>query len=384
MAGATGGMTSRRLRRGLFSCMVLGAMLLGAVLSTPPGGATAAADRPSAFFGIVPQTSLHGKDLRMMRRTGVGSLRFGIYWSSTEPAPGFFDWGATDAFLTSTSGHGFERLPVIWGSPSWVSRAPRAGCRFSAARCSALQLPVRTPHQRRAWSRFLRALVERYGPAGTFWELHPELPNRPIRAWQIWNEANDHRFAEASVRDYLRLLRGTAPAIRSVDPDARIVLGGLYSTPRIEPAMDATEFLSRLYGHRGVKGLFDGVALHPYAFNPSLMAANITALRAVMRRHGDGHSDLYITEFGWGSQTRAEGGDGFEKGPMAQADYLERAWALLLANRRRWNLRAAFWFTWQDIPAATTRCGFCDSAGLLDLDGRPKGALNRFARLARR
>ena len=262
------------VRRRFISSIFLGALLLGAALSSSSGEATATAGRPSAFFGISPQTTLHRHDLSLMRRTGIGSLRFAIYWSQSEPAPGVFDWRATDAFLISTSRYGFERLPVIWGSPSWVTRTPRARrCRFSAARCSALQMPVHSLAQRRAWSRFLRALVGRYGPSGTFWKLHPELPRDPIRTWQIWNEENDHRFAEASVRDYAALLRGSAPAIRSVDPDARIVLGGLYATPKIKPSLDATIFLSRLYGHKGIKGLFDGVALHPYAADPSLMAA---------------------------------------------------------------------------------------------------------------
>jgi hypothetical protein len=373
------------MKRRLVYSLFLGALLLGGALPASSIEATVTASRPSAFFGISPQTTLHRRDLSLMRRTGIGSLRFAIYWSQSEPAPGVFDWRATDAFLISTSRYGFERLPVIWGSPSWATPAPGPPpCRWGAARCSALQMPVHTRAQRRAWSKFLRALVGRYGPTGTFWKLHPELPERPIRAWQIWNEENDHRFAEASVSDYARLLRGSAPAIRSIDPDAQILLGGLYATPRTKPALDATTFLTRLYGHSGIRSLFDGVALHPYAADPSLMAADINALRAVMRRHGDGRRDLYITEFGWGSQTRAAGGDKFEKGPAVQADYVKRAWAILLANRRRWHLRSAYWFTWQDIPAATTRCDFCDSDGLLGLDGLPKRALHRFAQVAHR
>jgi hypothetical protein len=372
------------VRRRLVFSIFLGALLLGAALSSPSSEGTVAAGRPSAFFGISPQTPLHRSDLSLMRRTGIGSLRFAIFWSQAEPAPGVFDWRATDALLMSTSRYGFEHLPVIWGSPPWVVRRARAGhCRFTTARCTALQMPVHGPAQRRAWSTFLEALVERYGPGGTFWELHPELPVKPILAWQIWNEENDHRFAEASAPAYARLLRSSAPAIRSVDPAARIVLGGLYATPRIKPALDATTFLTRLY-RQGVKDLFDEVALHPYAADPSTMAASITALRDVMRRHGDGRRGLYLTEFGWGSQTRAAGGDKFEKGPAGQADYVRESWAILLANRWRWHLRAAYWFTWKDIPAATTRCDFCDSSGLLDLAGRPKEALRRFAQVANR
>jgi polysaccharide biosynthesis protein PslG len=320
-----------------------------------------------------------------MRRIGVGSLRFPIYWSQSEPAPGVFDWTATDVFLTSISRYGFERLPFVWGSPSWLTRKPRAGgCRLSTQRCLALRLPVHSPYQRRAWSSFLRALVGRYGPSGTFWGLHPELREDPIRIWQIWNEENDHRFAEASVRGYAALLRASAPAIRSVDPDAQIVLGGLYASPRVKPSLDATVFLSRLSRRRGIRGLFDAVGLHPYAVDPSSMAARIKALRAVMRSHREGSKGLYVTEFGWGSQTRAAGGDKFERGPAAQATDAKSAWKILLANRRRWNLRAAYWFTWQDIPAAGTSCDFCDSAGLLDLAGDPKPSLHSFARAVRR
>jgi len=318
-----------------------------------------------------------------MRRTGIGSLRFPIYWSLAEPAPGVFDWRSTDAFLVSTARYGFERLPFIWGSPSWVAGAPSDRCPFPRPRCVTLRLPVHSGRQRRAWSEFLRALVGRYGPSGTFWVSHPEIRRDPIRAWQIWNEENDHRFAEASVRGYATLLRVTTPAIRSVDPGARIVLGGLYATPRVKPSLDATTFLRRLY-RRGVRRLFDDAALHPYTPDPSAMATQIAALRAVMKRHRDGYKGLYVTEFGWGSQTRAAGGDKFERGPATQAVFAERAWEILFANRRRWNLRAAYWFTWQDIPAASTRCDFCDSNGLLRLDGLPKKALRRFAQVAHR
>ena len=359
------------MRLRLLSSVVVAALSLSAANTLPSSGATSGARDPSPFFGIAPQTSLRSDDLALMRRTGIGSMRFPIYWSESEPAPGVFDWRTTDARIASTSREGFDLLPFIYSSPPWATP-------------TWVRMPVRTPAQRRAWSTFLRALIGRYGPHGDFWELHPELPERPLRTWQIWNEENDHRHAEASVRDYARLLRGSAPAIRSVDPGARIVLGGLYAAPGEEPSTPAPQFLDRLYRYGGIRGLFDAAALHPYTFNPGLMAVHIAELRAVMRRNGDGRTPLYITEFGWGSQTRAAGGDGFEKGPATQADYLKRAWAILLKNRRRWKLASAYWFTWQDVPAWSTRCGFCDSTGLLGLDGEPKAALRGFAEIARR
>src|SRR5215213_5518487 len=106
--------------------LIAGLLMLGAALWSSPGGAATGAGRPSAFFGISPQTALRPHDLSLMRRTGIGSVRFPIYWSQSEPAPGVFDWRATDAFLTTTSRYGFESLPVIWGSPSWSTRTQNA------------------------------------------------------------------------------------------------------------------------------------------------------------------------------------------------------------------------------------------------------------------
>ena len=84
-------------KRRFLSGIVLGALALGAVGASPSSEATPRARGPSTFIGISPQAPLHRHDLRLMRRVGVGSLRFLIYWSQAEPAPGVFDWRATDA-----------------------------------------------------------------------------------------------------------------------------------------------------------------------------------------------------------------------------------------------------------------------------------------------
>ena len=103
-----------------------------------------------------------------------------------------------------------------------------------------------------------------------------------------------------------------------------------------------------------------------------------------MRSHGEGHKGPLHHRVRLGLPNTGRGWRRVREGPGGAGDYLRRAWAILLANRRRWNLKAAYWFTWQDIPAASTPCDFCDSAGLLGLDGEPKSALRRFAQVARR
>ncbi len=115
--------------------------------------------------------------------------------------------------------------------------------------------------------------VERYGPRGSFWEEHAPgskdpLPRLPIHAWQIWNEENFFYFTKpASPTRYAKLLAISRRAIHRADPRATVVIGGLFGNPKQSPpaAMDAADFLDRLYRVRGAKADFDAVALHPYA-----------------------------------------------------------------------------------------------------------------------
>ena len=65
-------------------------------------------------------------------------------------------------------------LPIVFYAPPWA-RAYRN--RFTSP-----------PKNRADYVTYLAALVERYGPDGTFWTDHPELPKHPLREWQIWNE----------------------------------------------------------------------------------------------------------------------------------------------------------------------------------------------------
>ena len=62
----------------------------------------------------------------------------------------------------------------------------------------------------------------------------PELPRRPVRDWQIWNEPHFDFYWSAPgkdknrwAREYVELLRKAKLAIEALDPRARIVLAGL-------------------------------------------------------------------------------------------------------------------------------------------------------------
>ena len=78
---------------------------------------------------------------------------------------------------------------------------------------------------------------------------------------------------------------------------AKVVLAGLtgFAKPR------GWTFLDKLYRVRGIKRSFDVAALHPYAATIGQFGTEIKRIRRVMKRRHDGHTALWLTEVGWGS-----------------------------------------------------------------------------------
>ena len=331
---------------------------------------------PRGFFGIAPQTGIGTKDTARMRGGGLETIRTPLLWGGVQPtARGGFNWTTFDDVVATAAEGRLEVLPFLCSPPGW---AVHPGTR----------LPIDSGRQRRAWAEFVRAAIERYGPRGTFWEEHAPgskdpLPRLPIRAWQIWNEENFFYFTKpASPTRYARLLAISHRAIHRADPGATVVVGGLFGDPKQSPptAMDADDFLDRLYRVRGVKADFDAVALHPYASDAGELRLLVDGVRQVMLRHGDRRAGLYLTEMGWGSQERSP--VSFEVGLRGQAQELRAAYGYLLGAHNRLNLMQVDWFSWKDADL----CSFCDSVGLFRHGQRfkPKPAWHALVQIAHR
>lgn len=364
-----------RLLKGAGGLLLIALVLVTVVLLKAPSGAQAL---PPGFFGIVPQTELGKRDMQRMHAGGVETLRMPVSWAAAQPVPnGEYDWSGLDRTVALAAENQLEVLPILYATPAWLAGDERV-------------LPVANGRQRRAWGEFVRAEVERYGRHGEFWLEHAAwtrhpLPKLPIRAWQIWNEENFFYFAKpVSPGQYARLLEVSKKAMRRADPHAELVLGGLFGDPRQGPplAMNAVDFLDRLYGVRGVKADFDAVALHPYAADTADLRSLVAEMRRTEVRHRDAHAGLYLTELGWGSQNDPNV-VAFEVGLHGQARELRNAYRYLIGNHRRLGIRQVDWFTWKDISGS---CTFCDSSGLFRRGRafRPKPAWHAFVSFARR
>jgi hypothetical protein len=362
------------MRRRTTSLALFLLLLAVAIPAAGAGGRTLPA-APAEFFGIAPQTPLTDRDAEYMRSGGIGSMRVPVIWAAIQPtAKGGYDWSGLDANIEITARAGIKPLPFIYGTPHWLGKATAE--------------PIDSGRARRAWTEFLEALVERYGPRGDFWREHAPgaqygtLPKRPLRTWQVWNEANFFYFAlPATPGRYARLLKISTPAIKGVDPGAKVILSGLFGEPTAggSRGMPAVRFLKSLYRVPGLKRLFDGIALHPYAVDAETLEELTEEFHDVTVENHD-RVGLYITEVGWGSQNNFEQ-VAFEQGVRGQVRQLRASYTYLLENRRRLDVKQVHWFSWKDLKGL---CNFCDSVGLFHggRKFRPKPAWHAFVALS--
>jgi hypothetical protein len=350
------------------------AALLAASLVLAAPGAVAARTTPAGFFGVMvngvldaPSVDLNAESAAM-RRSGVESERFEIAWDLVEPRQGDFDFGATDRKVAAAARNGIDVMALVVRSPNWAASTP--GQPFS---------PPRDPV---TYAAFLRTLIGRYGPRGSFWAANPSIPRHPVRHWQIWNEPNiDINLVgvKSWPRTYATLLRAAYRAVHGADAGAKVVMAGL--------ANFSWRDLSRAY-EAGVKGSFDVAAVHPFSGRAS-NSLKITRLnRDVMNRNGDARKPIWLTELTWSSAKgrKTPLTQNWETTEAGQAQRLRQAYTLYVRARRSLGLGRIFWYTWATVDR-NSKNSF-DYSGLRTVlpNGRfaDKPALAAFRAMARR
>jgi hypothetical protein len=336
---------------------------------------------PRAFWGVVSGTELSEDELAQMGDANVGTLRELFLWPEIEPrTDDAYDWSKVDPLVAGAAENGMEVLPFVYGTPAWTV----GDCLgYDALKCQRIP-PLESKQAREAWQDFLRDLVARYGPGGSFWsdESDGYDPQEvPITRWQIWNEPSSVTYfrPQPSAERYADLVQLSHEAITEVDPNAQIVLGGLFGEPRGATADDgvAWEYLRSLYEVDGIEDQFEVVAMHPYAASTEEIEVQFDRILEVIDQAGDAGARIWVTELGWGSAEPSPDAP-LVKGPDGQKELLEDSFELLRANRDPWRLEGVIWYQWKDLPEAFKGCVFCASSGLLEQAGEPKPSWDAF------
>lgn len=382
---------------------------LAATKTSSPGAERAASGRsvPQGFFGMnadgpmLYNSALADREYGTMVADGVESVRVIAFWERMQPYRRVSqvppsqrsrfrtlvggvptDFSTMDSQVASTARRGLSMLPVVLGAPRW------AAFNFDG-RVSAIPKDVRT------YTRFLQALVRRYGPKGSggrglFWRRNPRIPYRPLREWQIWNEVNISLYwpqpfdsGPTSVPDgprrdaktYPYLLRASYKAIKQVDRHAKVVLAALTNA-----SWTALGFIYRSFHGKGGR-YFDAVAIQTYTWLPENVVNATLYARRVMNRYGDRRKPIYWTELNWPAACAAyscapvNGGSqsnqltrnvyGTETDDAGAAQKLDDAMRLMARDRRRLGLTRVYIYTW--LSRFTSTEDPFDYSGMRDL-----------------
>jgi polysaccharide biosynthesis protein PslG len=220
-----------------------------------------------------------------MKSLGVTWVRLDFDWSWIQSDKNAaIDWTKIDRVVASAQKYQLHLLPILVYTPTW---ARPAGC--DSNRCP--------PANNADYANFAKLAVARYAPLG-------------VHAWEIWNEPNmkGSWLPASNPSQYTQLLMATYGSIKSIDPSATVVTGGVGPIETANGNIQALEFVQAMYA-AGAKPYFDALGFHPYSFpalpsyqqdwNAWQQAANTKiSMRSIMTTYGDSSKKIWITEYG--------------------------------------------------------------------------------------
>jgi hypothetical protein len=262
---------------------------LSLALAAPSARAAVPADWAGVnaqwVFPSLPR-SAWGVHADAMRAAGVRVVRLDAEWRRVEPvAPSGgvhgYRWDFYDDVVATLAARGIRWYPVVDYSAPW-----------SGVASGQWRTP---PASADAFAQYAAALARRYGPGGTFWAAHPELPALPVREWEIWNEENGAYFwpPAADPAAYADLYLAAHRALHAVDPGASVVVGGLLTR-------GSGAFVSGMLAARPeLRGAVDAVGLHAYGTTVAASISTMVDLRNWLTYLGLGAVPIEVTEVGW-------------------------------------------------------------------------------------
>jgi hypothetical protein len=334
---------------------------------------------PPLQFGVQMHKINESRGLNHLTETGNYWIRFRAFaWDEIEPQrtePPTYDWNVVDeASLQSATDNGMEVIGIVQFTPDWAQKYPGVYC--GPVKQSALD----------EFAEFMKALVERYSKSPynvRYWELGNEPDVDPSlvsdhSVFGCWGDEDDSYYGGGY---YAEMLKAVYPAIKEVDPQAQVVIGGLLldCDPTNPPAgreCKPSHFLEGILRNDGGE-YFDVVSFHGYppydgtlqqdenfagwAARGGVVLGKIDFLREVLAEHGVDkpilHTEGSLICPEWNTNQCNPPGQAFYE---AQADYV--VWLFV----RNWA-EDLLGTTWYQFEGPGWRYG-----GMLDENQEPK------------
>lgn len=280
---------ARRLLTLLCALLTL-ACAHGAVTAASAGATEPATAGMNGWTALQLPAAQRDLQLAAMQAHGVQMVRSDAPWEDIQPdppkpsAPGW-QWAKTDAWVSAMAAHGLTWEPLLDYSVWWANRCP--------GMCAAASDS--------AYAAFAQAVAARYGPGGSFWTEHPQLPYHPSTVFEICNEENVGHSWIPPAR-FARLYAAARAAIHAVERSSSVIVGGLADDSSVYQAAEdyPSQYVLLMFAADPLlEGNVDGFALHPYGASARDVQDWTVSFRHTLDLLGEGTAPIYITEFGW-------------------------------------------------------------------------------------
>lgn len=172
--------------------------------------------------------------------------------------------------------------------------------------------PPVTPAEYKEWSTYVESIAKQF------------KGRNPI--YEVWNEYNipSFNYNNATVENYVAMLKNAYEVIKKVDPDA--IVCGFASAPALKPAYElSAQDWMKLVLDAGGGNYMDMASLHLYTNNipedfSSERGKLIADTRKMLDEHGFEHIKIMTSEMGWSTGSSVD--------DVAQAQYMVRYAAL--------------------------------------------------------
>ncbi|CUR57621.1 putative glycoside hydrolase [metagenome] len=287
------------------------------------------------FFGV--DLSIDGGTVWPEFSPGV--VRVALVWAGIETSPGKFQWASLDYKVEMAEANGARPMLVLQNTPEFHATGPSIPSAVS-------------PPALRAYQRFVRALVKRYGDRVDY---------------QVWNEPSVPIFFNGTPKQMARMTKVVWRATRDLSTSAVVAP----SFPlRIEMNRAwFTEYWRQRVNGRPVHRFVDvsNISAYPLPAGRPERALAITrwAQRVVDRAGFAG--PMWISEVNYGANGLAPTR---KIRPRLQAAYVVRTYALTAAEP---DVDRVYWWRWE--PHQTVNTTLQDGKGNLTRAGRAYGVV---------
>ncbi len=224
--------------------------------------------------------------LEKARDAGLSVVRQELPWAEIEPNPGQFDWERWDTIVRICSEYHLRVIVVLDTSPAWARSEWESANRWAP------------PANYSDFAQFAATVAARYGAI--------------IEAYQIWDEPNISPHwgnGEIDPQGYVELLKLASGAIRSADPQALIIAGGMAPTnEQSGKNLSDIQFLREI-SRRGAGEYYDILGIRALGFwsgpddrqvsQDTLNFSRAILLREELVRRGQGDKPIWALDAGW-------------------------------------------------------------------------------------